>query len=132
MVVDGIVHPVEDQQFPGVLRKEILVAHPAFDVFLRRRVAEMSVGENVAFLVQAIHPVNPLRVHQICRVPASRRIEDQEVRTVVGFMARVSLRSGQGLSNRNRSRETESRRTAQFQEGSSLHDRLLVEKILLP
>ena len=83
VVVHRVVEAVEREQLAAELAVELLVAHAAGLVLVRRRELVRALREDVAFLVEAVHFVDALGVHQVGRVPAARGIEDEVERPLV-------------------------------------------------
>jgi hypothetical protein len=87
MIVNRVIQSVIGQQFVAEVRVEVLVAHPALGVLLDGRVLMRSLGQNVAFLVEAIHSVDTLGIHEVRGIPAAGGIEHH----IVGAGIRLVL-----------------------------------------
>src|SRR6185437_9887384 len=75
-------------------RIKILVAQSTSFVFGGGSKFVNPACENVAFLVQAVHLIDSLGVHEISRVPAPRGVEYQVIGAGVPFVLRGGSRNG--------------------------------------
>ena len=107
----------------AIALKKIFVAEPFLDVSCVGRQTMISRCQDIALLEESIDPINPLGVHDVGRIPATRRIKDN----VVGAFVKVGLififrglGAGSRRSPHGRGNSQPHRRTL-FQKPTTLH-----------
>ena len=120
MIVHRVIEAVEREQLAAELGVKLLVAHAAGLVLVRRRELVRALREDVALLVEAVHFVDALGVHQVGRVPAARRVEDHVERPLVRrlLLHRRAQQRGEAAG----ASEAKPGKAAEFQEVTSHND----------
>ena len=122
VIVDRQIQSVQCAKLLAILREEVFVAHPLFDVLCRWSKSMGTLCENVALLKQTIDPINSLGIHQIGGVPATGSIKDDVIgsRIASGFGLLQLIRAKQGI-DANRCREAKPGGVAKMQKVSAEH-----------